>query len=70
MDIYTLKKYKQNLRIINGSQVWSYDTHVATISNGSLLEHGWWSSTTSKHVNYVAKEMGLNVVKKWKGIDV
>jgi len=66
----TLDRYKMNLRILNGSEVWSYDTHVATISGAELIEHGWWSPTTSKHVNYVAYELGLTLVKKWKGVDV
>ena len=53
-----MKKYKQNLRI-EGNKVISYSTHVATISGNKLLVHGYWSVTTSKHVNYVAKEYGL-----------
>jgi hypothetical protein len=56
-------KYKQNLRI-DGSKVWSYSTHVATIDHaaGTLTIHGHWSSTTSKHVNHVAAELGLTKV--------
>lgn len=57
-------RYKQNLRI-DGSRVYSYDTHVATIDHGArkLLVHGWWSVTTSKHVNHVADTYGLTLVK-------
>jgi len=57
-------KYKQNLRI-EGSKVYSYNTHVATIDHGArkLLVHGWWSMTTSKHVNHVADTYGLQLVK-------
>jgi len=57
-------KYKQNLRI-DGSKVYSYNTHIATIDHGArkLLVHGWWSMTTSKHVNHVADTYGLTVVK-------
>lgn len=53
-------KYKQNLRI-EGNRVISYTTHVATIdhANRKLLVHGWWSVTTSKHVNHVADTYGL-----------
>lgn len=54
-------KYSQNLRI-DGSRVYSYNTHVATIDGGKLLVHGHWSMTTSKHVNYVAKEYSLEKV--------
>lgn len=48
-------RYKQNLRI-EGNKVISYTTHVATIdhANRKLLVHGWWSMTTSKHINHVA----------------
>jgi hypothetical protein len=54
-------KYKQNLRI-EGNRVFSYDTHVATIVGKQLVRHGWWSVTTSKHINYVASVYGLTVV--------
>lgn len=57
-------RYKQNLRN-EGNKVISYTTHVATIdsANRKLLVHGWWSVTTSKHVNHVAKTYGLELVK-------
>tara|TARA_R110000796_G_scaffold245684_1_gene370043 strand:+ start:908 stop:1099 length:192 start_codon:yes stop_codon:yes gene_type:complete len=58
----TLKKYNQNLRII-GHEVWSYQTHVATIKDGNLIQLGYWSQTTQKHINYVAKELGLKFEK-------
>lgn len=57
-------KYKQNLRI-DGSKVYSYATHVATIDHAArkLLVHGWWSSTTSKHINHVADTYRLEIMK-------
>lgn len=57
-------KYKQNLRI-EGNKVFSYVTHVATIdpTNGTLTVLGYWSKTTSKHVNHVADELNLEIVK-------
>ena len=58
----TLKKYKENLSII-GNQVWSYQTHVATIKDSNLIQLGYWSQTTQKHINYVAKELGLKFEK-------
>ena len=70
MVIISLPKYKQNLRIIDNVEVWSYNTHVATIVEAELIEHGWWSPTTSKHVNYVVDQLDLDVVKQWKGVDV
>lgn len=57
-----LDRYKQNLRI-EGNKVISYITHVATIDNGKLIELGWWSVTTQKHINYVARELNLELVK-------
>ena len=59
-----LNRYKQNLRIL-GNQVWSYTTHVATIDGNNLLQLGYWSMTTQKHINYVAKEYNLNLVKNY-----
>ncbi len=60
----TLDKYKQNLRII-GDDVYSYSTHVATIEHPNLKQQGWWSVTTQKHINYVARELGLTVKKDY-----
>ncbi len=57
-----LDSYKQNLRI-EGSRVISYTTHVATIDGNKLHELGWWSVTTQKHINYVAKELDLQLIK-------
>ena len=54
-----LSKYKQNLR----NKVISYTTHVATIINNELHQLGYWSMTTQKHINYVAKELNLNIIK-------
>ena len=58
---YKLAKYKQNLTI-KGNQVWSYTTHVATIEQNKLYQLGYWSQTTQKHINYVAKELDLDLV--------
>ena len=57
-----LDKYKQNLGITE-SKVWSYATHVATIENDKLLQLGYWSVTTQKHINYVARELNLTLIK-------
>ena len=60
-------KYKQNLRV-DGSKVYSYNKHVATIDHEKreLLVHGYWSMTTSKHINHVADEYGLRKVNAEK----
>jgi len=66
-----MNKYKANLRVekeyIQGKnyiQVYSYDTHVASgIEGGALTQAQYFSQTTSKHVNYVAKELNMELVK-------
>ena len=59
----TFDKYKANLREHNGD-IWSYSTKVAEIKDdGKLHQLGWWSVTTQKHINYAAKELGLELVK-------
>lgn len=57
-----LKKYKQNLRIENGNVI-SYTTIVAKIEGNNLMQLGWWSQTTQKHINYVANELNLKLIK-------
>ena len=62
----TLKRYKQNLKVID-NKVYSYDTLVAEIK-GDKLHKVYWnvngmttSPTTSKHINYVANELNLEI---------
>ena len=55
-----IDRYKTNLKV-EGDKVYSYNTHVATINGTTLNVHGWWSQTTTKHVNYVAKTLNLNL---------
>ena len=57
-----LSKYKQNLKI-EGNKVISYVTHVATINGNELHQLGYWSKTTQKHINYVASELNLTLIK-------
>ena len=59
----TLPRYKQNLKI-DGNNVWSYSTIVAKKDGNDLIQLGYWSMTTQKHINYVAKYYQLNLVKK------
>tara|TARA_R110002020_G_scaffold50209_1_gene142092 strand:- start:455 stop:646 length:192 start_codon:yes stop_codon:yes gene_type:complete len=61
MKIKKLDKYKQNLTIINDTDVYSYTTKVAEIKGDELHVFGWWSQTTSKHINYVAQEFNLEI---------
>ena len=57
-----LSKYKQNLKI-DGNKVISYVTHLATINGNELHQLGYWSKTTQKHINYVASELNLTLIK-------
>ena len=56
------EKYRQNLTQV-GNNIYSYDTRVATIEGNDLIQHGRWSSTTQKHINYVANYYNLNLKK-------
>ena len=53
----------------DGDKIISYDTHVATIiydkdyHPSALKQLGWWSVTTQKHINFVAAELGLELIK-------
>lgn len=56
-------KYKQNLKVIE-NKVFSYNTHVATIEGNDLIQLGYWSQTTQKHINHVAEELDLILIKE------
>ena len=58
----TFDKYKQNLKQ-QGDNIYSYNTHVATIKGNELHQLDWWSVTTQKHINYVANELNLTLNK-------
>ena len=59
-----LKKYKQNLKI-NGESIFSYKTEVAKIDhkNQEVVQLGYWSVTTQKHINYAAATLGYKLIK-------
>jgi hypothetical protein len=59
-------KYKQNLSLVTnneGTFVKSYNTLVAKVNGDDLEVLGYWSQTTTKHINYAAYELGLNIKK-------
>ena len=60
--ITKLNRYKTNLTKVN-NHIYSYSTKVATIQGANLIQLGWWSVTTQKHINHVAKELNLNLIK-------
>ena len=60
----TLNRYKDNLKV-DYHNVYSYETKVAEIDHETrtIKPLGWWSMTTSKHINYVGSEYGYEVQK-------
>ena len=60
----TFDRYKENLRLVE-DKIYSYTTHVATVNmnDRTLTQLGYWSKTTQKHINYVASELDLNIIK-------
>ena len=58
-------KFKQNLQVV-GNEIYSYKTHVANIDyvNKTVERLGYWSQTTSKHINHVAHVLGFTVIGK------
>jgi len=66
------EKYKENLileLLPQGKFVKSYETYVAKIEGDKLIELGYWSITTQMHINYVARELNLELVKHIKFSD-
>ena len=59
----TLGMVALNLRI-QGNDVWSYSTIVAKIDGDNLNQLGYWSQTTQKHINYVANQLSLTLIKE------
>ena len=64
MNTAEIKRVNNNCLIV-GNDVISYETVVATINTEArtLTQLGYWSRTTQKHINQVAKELGLTLVK-------
>ena len=56
-------KHKKNLGQV-GDAIWSYSTHVANLNHKEKIVHqlGWWSVTTQRHINYVAREYNYKVI--------
>lgn len=53
-------KYSANLSF-DGHSVYSYKTRVAHVQGAELIQLGWWSVTTQKHINFAAQELGLEL---------
>ena len=63
-NLSKLDKYRENL-LVSDDAVFSYLTRVAEIDHEKreINPLGWWSVTTSKHINYVAREYNYKVTK-------
>jgi hypothetical protein len=65
----TFDRYKMNLRIVQHDgedYIYSYSTRVAKIdyATRTAVVSRWYSVTTSKHINYACKELGLQPIIK------
>ena len=60
--ITKFNRYKTNLTKVDNN-IYSYNTKVATIEGRNLIQLGWWSVTTQKHINYAANQLNLNLIK-------
>lgn len=57
-----MKKVAHNV-FIDGSKVISYQTHVADIVDGKLIENGKYSMSTSRQMSRLASKLGLELVR-------
>ena len=74
IEIIKQPKYKENLTMVltNSTRrnhgnylkgfVFSYSTKVGEIKGDKLITLGYWSPTTSKHLNYVARYLNLKLI--------
>lgn len=58
----TFQKHKNSLHY-DGISIYSYGTKVASRVGNDLIVERYWSNTTSRHIAYAARELGLNLVK-------
>jgi uncharacterized membrane protein YjjP (DUF1212 family) len=59
-----MTKFKRHTNTLqrDGNDIISYRTKVATIIGDQLHVHGKYTSTTTRHINYVADELNLTKV--------
>lgn len=60
--MYKFSRYTKNLSC-DDSFIYSYNTKVAEIDhdNFKVKPLGYWSGTTTKHINYATKELRGNL---------
>ena len=63
-NLTKLGRYRENL-LVSDDAVFSYLTRVAEIDHEKreVKPLGWWSVTTSKHINFVAYTYDYKVTK-------
>ncbi len=59
-----MKRYQQNLRL-DGHKIISYNTIIGMIEGNNLIQLGYFSKTSQKHINYVANEYKLTIIKNY-----
>ena len=59
-------KYFENLRTDN-KYIYSYNTKVAKIDNINqlVIVYDWYSVTTTKHINYIARLLNYDTKKNY-----
>ena len=57
-------RHRKNLIVVNNDVI-SYTTKVAEIDREKMVlkQLGYWSVTTQRHINYVAQQEGLTLIK-------
>ena len=61
---FEMKKISNNLFIMD-NHLYSYCTNVAIIKDGKIFVNGYYSVTTTKHINKIAKLFNLKVIKDY-----
>ena len=63
--MYKFPRYTKNLSC-DDSFIYTYNTKVAEIDhvNETIKLLGYWSKTTSTHINYVARQLGYTLCKE------
>lgn len=60
-----IRKICNNCILLNNVYLYSYNTHVATIQGDNLIVNGYFSKTTSKHIDKLAELMNKKIIKNY-----
>ena len=61
----TFDRHKKNLRQVGDVATLMY--HADNLQY-KLHQHGWWSVTTQRHINYVANYYDVPVIKEYEQV--